>query len=383
MKNISIIILLAVIMFAVTGGSLVGPILPEMMAPLGVGQKSIGLILSVYTLLALISTPLSGLLADLYGRKAVIVPCTILFGFSGLLITFTHDFGLILVLRGLQGIGVGGMMNTVTTAIGDMYQGTRRHQIMGYRFTVQGLTNAAIPFVSGALAVMAWFLPFYIHSLAIFLGIFAAFKLKEPSGKSPRPENYFRRALAAMGNIRAIWLFSSNFMGFLLLYCLVVYMPIFVVGDLGLTAMHAGLALSVGSGTASLTATRAGMLRKRFPEEGLIFSGFLVCAIALLLIGTAPGYWLMLAFFVLWGVGYGTIMPVLNASAAGLVSAELRGGVLSIFTMLIYLGQTLSPPFFALFVTETGVHRTFLAAAALALLPIGFTLFIGFKKKTP
>lgn len=54
---------------------------------------------------------------------------------------------------------------------------------MGYRVTVQGITNASVPFISGAIiATVAWFLPFYIHSAAILLAVFALFKLREPAG---------------------------------------------------------------------------------------------------------------------------------------------------------------------------------------------------------
>lgn len=374
-RDPNLLILLSVIMFAVTGGSLVGPIIPEMISPLGATHRNIGLVLSIYTLFALVTTPILGIAADRWGRKKVIVPTTILFGISGLLITFTDTFWLVLIYRALQGVGVGGMMNSVITAIGDLYEGAERTQAMGYRVTVQGLTNATIPFASGALATIAWFLPFYIHSLAILAGIIAAWKLKEPQGIQ-RPEGYFRRVLSGIANLRALWLFFSNFMCFFLLYCLVVYMPIFVVEELSLTTLHAGLALSVAAGINSITATQAGRLRKFFSEESLIFFGFTSCGLALLLVGLAPNYWLMLFCFVIWGVGFGSVMPTLNASAAGLVPANLRGGLLSVFTLLIYLGQTVSPLFFALFVKKDSVHDTFFVGSALTLLPLILTLYI-------
>lgn len=194
LKNSNLLILLAVIMFAVTGGSLVGPILPAMMNLAGATSKNIGLALSAYTFSAMVATPLLGPVADRLGRKRVIVPAVILFGIGGLLITFTQSFWLVLVWRALQGIGVGGMMNTVVAAIGDMYDEPHRSRAMGWRVTVQGLTNATVPFVSGAIATMAWFLPFYIHSAAIVLGILAAFKLKEPAGAS-RTSRYTIKAL--------------------------------------------------------------------------------------------------------------------------------------------------------------------------------------------
>ncbi len=375
-KDPNLLILLAVVMFAVTGGSLVGPILPEMMQLKGATSRNIGLALSAYTFAAMVATPLLGPVADRYGRKTVIIPSLVLFGIGGLLITFTRSFWLVLVWRGLQGIGVGGLMNTAVAAIGDMYREPDRSRAMGYRVTVQGLTNATVPFVSGTIATIAWFLPFYIHSAAILLAIFAAFALREPA-KPAREGNYMGRALRAIANPRAVWLFFSNFMGFVLLYGIVVYMPILVVRQFGLTTAHSGFAITVAAGISALVASQAGALSSRFPEEARVLWGFSCCGASHLLTGFAPNYPFLLLFMGIWGLGFGVLMPTLNAAAAGLVSSELRAGVLSVFTLLIYLGQTLSPPFFALFVSEAAVRGAFFAGAALSLVPLLFAAWKG------
>ena len=380
LKDPNLPILLAVVMFAVTGGSLVGPILPEMLSLSGATSKNIGLALSAYTFCALVATPLLGPVADRFGRKSVIVPSVLLFGLGGLLITFTRSFWLLLLWRAFQGIGVGGMMNTVVAAIGDMYREPERTRAMGFRVTVQGLTNATVPFVSGAIATMAWFLPFYIHSLAILLAILAAFKLEEPA-KSEKTEKYMARALKALADLRAIWLFFSNFMGFVLLYGIVVYMPILVVQAFELTTLHSGLAISVGAGISALTASQSGRLSGKLSEEARVFFGFAGCGLSHLLMGTAGSYPLLLSFMIIWGLGFGTLMPTLNTAAAGLVSTELRAGVLSVFTLLIYLGQTVSPPFFALFVRDSLVRSAFFAGSAAALLPLFFTLYIWLRRR--
>ncbi|MBS3756215.1 MAG: MFS transporter [Desulfobacterales bacterium] len=374
-RDFNLLILLAVVMFAVTGGSLVGPILPEMMNLAGATSKNVGLALSAYTFSAMVATPLLGPVADRFGRKRVIVPAVMLFGVAGLLITFTRSFWLVLVWRALQGIGVGGMLNTVVAAIGDMYQEPDRSRAMGYRITVQGLTNATVPFVSGAIATMAWFLPFYIHSAAIVLAIIAALKLREPAGTS-RTGRYMMRALRAIAHTRAVWLFFSNFMGFVLLYGIVVYMPILVVEQFDLTTLHSGLGISVAAGVSALVASQAGRLSSRFPEEIRVLWGFACCGASHLLSGLAPSYPVLLVFMGIWGLGFGVLMPTLNSAAAGLVSTELRAGVLSVFTLLIYLGQTVSPPFFALFVRDSIVRGAFFAGSAAALIPLLFTLYM-------
>lgn len=374
-KDSNLLILLAVVMFAVTGGSLVGPILPAMLNLEGATSRNVGLALSAYTFAAMVATPLLGPVADRFGRKAVIVPSVLVFGTAGLLITFSRSFWLVLVWRALQGIGVGGMLNTVVAAIGDIYAEPQRSRAMGWRVTVQGLTNATVPFISGTLATLAWFLPFYIHSTAIVLGLLTAFKFKEPAGSS-RTQRYMRKALGAIANTRAIWLFFSNFMGFVLLYGIVVYMPILVVQQLGLTTLHSGLAISTAAGVAALTASQSGWTSRHFSEEIRVLWGFACCGLSHLLVALAGNYPFILFCMAVWGLGFGVLMSTLNTAAAGLVSTELRAGVLSIFTLLIYLGQTVSPPFFALFVKGGTVSGAFWAGSAISLIPLLFTVYV-------
>ena len=376
----NLLMLLAVVMFAVTGGSLVGPILPAIMDLDGATGRNVGLALSVYTFCAMMSTPLLGPFADRFGRKSVIVPAVMLFGISGLLITFTRSFWLVLVWRAFQGIGVGGMLNTAVAAIGDMYDEPDRSRAMGWRVTVQGVTNASVPFASGALATIAWFLPFYIHSSAVLLGLFLAVRFKEPAGTA-KTRRYMGKAVRALADIRAVWLFFSNFMGFFLLYGIVVYMPILVVKQFGLTTLHSGLAISAAAGTAAAVASRAGRISGFLSEEMRILAGFVFCGASHLLVGFSHSYTPVMLCMGIWGLGFGVLMPTLNSAAAGLVSTELRAGVLSVFTMLIYLGQTLSPLFFALFVKDHSVANAFFAAAAVCVVPLVVTVYMAVRTR--
>jgi len=305
-RDPNLLMLLGVVMFAVTGGSLVGPILPAMMELEGATSKNIGLALSSYTLAAMVATLALGPLADRFGRKTVIVPSVILFGIGGLLITVSQSFWQVLTWRALQGIGVGGMMNPVVAAIGDMFDEPERSQAMGLRVTVQGLTNATIPFVSGVVATILWFLPFYIHSLAIVLGIFIAIKCKDPSGAA-KTERYLIKALGAIANIRATWLFFSNFIGFVLLYGIVVYMPILVVNHYGLTTMYSGLAISTAAGAAALVASQAGRLYQFLSEQNRVLAAFCCCGLSHFMVAMSGSYLMVLASLVVWGLGFGIL----------------------------------------------------------------------------
>lgn len=375
-RNLQIVI--AVLILGVCGGSLVGPMLPAMLEPLHVSEEKVGLVLSVYTFWALISTPLLGILADKLGRKTILVPCTLCFGLGGLGIAMSRSFELVLLFRSLQGVCVGGMMNTGVTLIGDFFTGEDRARAMGYRISFQTITNSIIPFVSGALATLAWFYPFFIYSVGIPLGLIAAARLQWAPGNNqdPKPQRreYLVQVLRIVLHHRALWIFFCNFMGFVLLFALVVYMPILVVREFEQTTMHAGLAITFAAGTAALISSQTGRFMSLFSEYWLVLVGFGLCGSALVLLTLPESFGMLLLCFVLWGSGFGLLMPTLNTCATGLATSHFRAGVVSVFTTMIYLGQTVSPPLFGFILGRSDLDTVFYLAGSLALLPICFTL---------
>lgn len=367
---------------AVMGGSLVAPILPSMIGPLGTSREAIGLILSVYTLFAVIFTPVLGMLADRIGRKKVLIPIIILYGLSGLLISFTTNFAYILILRALQGIGVAGMMSLGVTLIGDLFRNKERATAMGYRTSAQNIATAIIPFVAGALAAIVWFYPFFIYSLAIPLGIVAIFKLKIQETKNTRGiGDYLKSTFIVLKNRRTIWVFLSNFLAFILLYCLIVYLPILLSDRFSLSVLYAGLAVSVGSAVSAVVASQSGKLMHRFSKYLLMITGFLICGLALFLIPFGQSYFVLILFLILWGIGFGTILPTLNTLATELAPIHLRAGVVSGFVTMMYVGQTVSPPLFGLILKYTNLNFVFISASIIALIPITIVGYSFIKKE--
>lgn len=380
LRNRNLQIAIAAVVLAVTGGSLVGPILPAMLGPLDVSEERVGLVLSVYTLLALIGTPILGLSADRFGRRAVLIPCLFLFGLSGISIALARTFWIVLLLRGVQGLAVGGIMNTGVTLIGDMFHGPDRARAMGYRITFQTVTNSFIPFLSGGLATLAWFYPFLLYGLALPLGLLAIFQLRvedTSDAKGEAKHGSMRELLTYIFQMRALWVFFSNFTAFILLFAMVVYMPLVVVQRLGLGTLHSGLALSVGAGTAAIVSSQAGWLLGRYSEYTIVALGFSLCCLALASVPLPTVFPPLLGSLVVWGAGFGLITPALNTCAAGIAPTAYRGSVVSVFTITIYLGQTVSPPLFGFILATADMDRVFLIASALGIVPLLITLFGG------
>ena len=90
---------------AVLGTSSITPAFPEIRDALGISSGQVGLLITVFTLPGILLTPVAGVLSDRYGRRKVLVPSLFLFGIASVACALATDFGLLLVLRTLQGVG--------------------------------------------------------------------------------------------------------------------------------------------------------------------------------------------------------------------------------------------------------------------------------------
>ncbi|PTD94919.1 MFS transporter, partial [archaeon SCG-AAA382B04] len=102
--------ILATAFFGMMGGALMGPVLPALIEPFGVGEGKVGLVLGVYTFATAVTMPFVGVLIDKVGRKQVLVFGLIINGVFGSLCSLSPDFSTLLMFRALQGIGIAGLM---------------------------------------------------------------------------------------------------------------------------------------------------------------------------------------------------------------------------------------------------------------------------------
>lgn len=90
-----------------------------------------GLLLPVFTLSALATRPLAGKLADRFGRVRLLICGAILCAVSGILYNFSSAFLLLLVFRGLQGLGFGIHTTSGGTVAADVIPKSRLSEGLG------------------------------------------------------------------------------------------------------------------------------------------------------------------------------------------------------------------------------------------------------------
>jgi MFS family permease len=165
-------------------------------------------VFSAYLLSATVTMPIYGRLADLYGRRRILLIAISLFvlgaGACAAARTMTH----LILARVLQGLGAGGLMPIALTVSGDLFSVRERARIQGVFSGVWGVASLAGPMMGAALTVtFGWR---SIFSINLPLGVLAfalvATQMIETRASRPDPLDV-TGALLMAGGITAL-LFS-------------------------------------------------------------------------------------------------------------------------------------------------------------------------------
>ena len=183
-KNISLLYLIKISKWF----TLVMPIIVLFYESNGLGLKDVFILKSVYSLAAVILEIPSGYLADVWGRrKCLILGCILYFG-GFLTYSFTETFSAFLFAEILLGIGQT-LVNGADSAL--LYDTTVQYKneqlYLRYEGRITMIGNFAEAFAGicgGLLAVYSLRLPFFFQTAIAFIGIPAAFALKETTQKS-------------------------------------------------------------------------------------------------------------------------------------------------------------------------------------------------------
>ena len=141
------------------------PIFPALRADLGLSLPQVSLLVVFANIPSALLSPVGGVLADRFTRKAIILPSLLLFGAGGLLaglaaLTLKNPFPFMLGSRVIQGIGAAAPMYLAMALSGDIFQSTERAQAVGLMETASGLGKLLAPIIGALVSLIGWIAPF-------------------------------------------------------------------------------------------------------------------------------------------------------------------------------------------------------------------------------
>lgn len=396
-KTVIFSLLIATFLTAIEG-TIVSTAMPKIVEDLG-GSHLYTWVISAYLLTAVISTPIFGKLADLFGRKLMFSIGVAIFLIGSTLSGFSQTMEQLVIFRAVQGIGAGALSTIPFTIIGDVFTYEQRAKVQGLISSVWGISAIIGPLVGGFIVdQITWHwiffmnIPFGLASLFLlgvalhenlekkkqtidYAGIitfafsmtaflYALTLLKENKNVTGNTLALF--IIAVVGISLFIWfeakgkepmlplsLFTnriilvSNIAGFLLGFILVAityYIPLWVQGVTNLNATYSGMALL----PMSITWTFGGIMAGRWLAKTSI--GWVVLiGIAINTVGciglvffqtetTVP--WMMVVMAVI-GFGFGIALTAFTVAVQSAVDWKIRGAAMGSNNLMRNLGQAI------------------------------------------
>jgi len=175
-RPLTVVALLLGLFLAAMEMTVVSTAMPTAVGDLG-GLHLYAWVFAAYMLTATVTLPIHGKLADLYGRKPVMLAGIALFLAGSFLCGHARSMNMLILFRAIQGLGAGAIQPIAMTIVGDLFDVHQRARIQGILGAVWGVAGLVGPVLGGAIvAWLSWRWVFYVN-IPVGLGCAAVLSL--------------------------------------------------------------------------------------------------------------------------------------------------------------------------------------------------------------
>jgi AAHS family 3-hydroxyphenylpropionic acid transporter len=301
-----------------------------------------GTFFSASTLGLFFGALIGGRLADSIGRKKVLVASVALFGIFSLLTSFAWDVSSLVIARALTGLGLGGALPMVLALVAETGTVEQQAGRVAAVYATTPFGGAVISLLSLLISATQWRTIFLVGGVVpLVLAPIMAFALPESSAfqrvhaapKSgalpdrvdmPRSGSFL--AIFSGGRaLRTTFLWTSFFLGLLLLYLLLNWLPTLLTSD-GLTrteAAGAQIGFNIGG---TLAAILIGYLLNGRLKNWAVVITFLALPVLLVTLAKSPAQLVIICITVfLLGCAVIAAQAFLYAMAPAVYPTSIRG----------------------------------------------------------
>lgn len=357
-----------VVMF---GYEVPAPILSRIAEGVGVSDARVGLVMTAFAVPGALFVPVTGLLADLYGRQRVLVPSLVLFAVAGLATVAVDDFTVVLGLRVLQGLAFAGILPISVVVLGDAFEAADGSAAQGFRTSAAGAAVTVVPPVAALLAGYGWNVPFLLFGLAFLVAAVVVLAVPETGEALETDAGVIETLREYATGVRielthgdlGVFVVGGFVRGFVRLAVL-TFVPLFAVRVLDASLVEAGLVLSARGVARLVLPPFSGVVTGRFSRTAGLVGALAVGAVSCALVPFASTVlWVGVLVFG-FTVGDAFISPLLKDAVASRASDDRRAGVINSLYVFQNGGEAVSPAVFGVVLAAGGFVPVFLLGAA-------------------
>lgn len=354
-------------LFLFTSFYLLLPTMPLFVRELGGLDAQVGLAAGVFTFAAVAVRPFAGGLLDRYGRRPFLLAGMGLFALSMYLYGWVGAVATLLILRLIHGVGWALATTAAAAAISDIVPPGRRGEGMGW----YGLAMTLAMAVGPALGV--WTLENHsfrgVFLLAVALALVALLAVSIPRLTFQRTEE--RKGIAIYDPATLPVSLAVAFLAFAY-GAITTFLPLFAVS----IDVNPGIYFLVYAVALTVVRPLAGTLSDRYGEARVIVPAKALTIIALMVLSGATGLGGIIAAAVLYGIGFGSAQPALQAALLNMVPRERFGIANAAFFTAFDLGIALGSTLLGWVAQWLGYPALFTAGAVSVAVSLATFLFI-------
>lgn len=376
------IIIISANFFVFLGFQMTLPTIPLFVNELGGSDDIIGIIVGIFTFSALLFRPYAGHALESRGRGFVFLIGLALFVMSVGTFGFLTTMGMLILMRMIQGVGWGFSTTASGTIATDLIPPKRRGEGLGYYGLSGNIALAFGPALGLALTdVISFKLLFLISALlglcAFILASMVKYKKVDRSVYKTKPAKFTVFEKNALNPSFLLFFITATFGG------IASFLPLYAAEK-----DVAGISLYFITYAVFLLISRL-FAGKIYDMKGDLFvlpPGVILILIAMLLLSWLPSTMVMLVAAALYGLGFGTVQPALQAWAVEKSPPNRRGIANATFFSFFDLGVGVGAIVFGQLAFLFGYALIYKVAAFSVFLALVYYLFLvitGRRKFTP
>lgn len=170
-KNVAYLMFVVVLALAALDQTILGTALPVITRELR-GDSQVSWVFSAYLIASTVVIPLYGKAADAYGSKLMLLTAISLFFVGSLACGFSANMNQLIISRGIQGAGAGGLMTLTMLGVVEMYSPDVRGKYQALLAASYGISTMFGPLLGGLLVEnLSWQWAFFINLPGAFLAL--------------------------------------------------------------------------------------------------------------------------------------------------------------------------------------------------------------------